>query len=52
MASSTGRLTEVTQYTPLYARYSGAVHLWYIFVQPEQLAQAQAVLKKTQELPA
>ncbi len=41
---STGRLTEVAKYTPLYQRYSGAVRLSRLYVRPEQIEAAQAVL--------
>jgi HD superfamily phosphohydrolase len=41
---STGRLTEVAKYTPLYQRYSGAVRLSRLYVRPEQIESAQAVL--------
>ena len=41
---STGRLTEVAKYTPLYQRYSGAVRLSRLYVRPEQIDAAQAVL--------
>jgi HD superfamily phosphohydrolase len=41
---STGRLTEVAQYTPLYQRYSGAVRLSRVYVQPDQMEGARAVL--------
>ena len=43
---STGRLTEVAKYTPLYQRYSGAVRLSRIYVHPDQLAPARAVLER------
>jgi HD superfamily phosphohydrolase len=42
--SSTGRLTEVAKYTPLYQRYSAPVRLSRIYVQPDQAELARAVL--------
>ncbi len=44
--SSTGRLTEVSRYTPLYQRYSGAVRLSRLYVRPDQLPQAKQVLAR------
>jgi uncharacterized protein len=44
--TSSGRLTEVAKYTPLYQRYSGAVRLSRIYVLPEQIAAARGVLAK------
>ncbi len=41
---STGRLTEVAQYTPLYRRYSGEVRLSRIYVRPDQAELARRVL--------
>ncbi|HLL02445.1 MAG TPA: HD domain-containing protein [Myxococcaceae bacterium] len=38
---STGRLTEVARYTPLYQRYSGAVRLTRVYVRPDQVAAAR-----------
>jgi HD superfamily phosphohydrolase len=35
--TSTGRLTEVARYTPLYQRYSGAVRLSRVYVRPDQV---------------
>ena len=43
---STGRLTEVWKYTPLYQRYSGAVHLWRVYVRPDQIEQGREVLAR------
>ncbi|HVE85494.1 MAG TPA: HD domain-containing protein [Myxococcales bacterium] len=43
---STGRLTEVAKYTPLYQRYSSAVRLSRIYVLPEQIAAARGVLAR------
>jgi len=40
----TGRLTEVSKYTALYQRYSGAVRLSRAYVRPEQIEPARAVL--------
>jgi HD superfamily phosphohydrolase len=44
--ASTGRLTEVAKYTPLYQRYSSAVRLSRIYVLPEQIAAARGVLAR------
>ena len=44
--TSTGRLTEVAKYTPLYQRYSSAVRLTRIYVLPEQVAAARGVLSR------
>ena len=41
---STGRLTDVAAYTPLYQRFSGAVRLWRLFVRPDQLEEARGAL--------
>ena len=41
---STGRLTDVASYTPLYQRFSGAVRLWRLFVRPDQLDAARTTL--------
>ncbi|MDY7231990.1 HD domain-containing protein [Hyalangium rubrum] len=43
---STGRLTEVARYTPLYQRYSGAVHLTRVYVRPDQSEAARALMTK------
>jgi len=43
---STGRLTEVARYTPLYQRYSGAVHLSRVYVRPDQIEPASVLLAK------
>ncbi len=43
---STGRLTEVAKYTPLYQRYSGAVRLSRLYVDPEHLSRARTVLAR------
>jgi HD superfamily phosphohydrolase len=42
----TERLTEVAKYTPLYQRYSGAVRLSRVFVRPDQIGSAQALLSR------
>ena len=42
---SSGRLTEIAKYTPLYQRYSAAVHLSRIYVRPDQIGAARAVLE-------
>lgn len=41
---SSGRLTEVSRYTPLYQRFSGAVRLSRVYVRPEQLEVARPVV--------
>jgi HD superfamily phosphohydrolase len=41
---STGRLTEVNRYTPLYQRYGCPVRLSRLYVRPEELDQARALL--------
>lgn len=41
---STGRLTEVARYTPLYQRYSGAVRLSRLYVHPDQIEAAQRLM--------
>ncbi|MBZ4394405.1 MULTISPECIES: HD domain-containing protein [unclassified Myxococcus] len=42
--ASTGRLTEVARYTPLYQRYSGAVRLTRLYVRPDQSAAAHELM--------
>ncbi|SDE72080.1 hypothetical protein SAMN04488504_110174 [Myxococcus virescens] len=42
--ASTGRLTEVARYTPLYQRYSGAVRLVRLYVRPDQADKAHALM--------
>jgi HD superfamily phosphohydrolase len=44
--ASTGRLTEVARYTPLYQRYSGAVRLSRVYVRPDQIDEAQQLLSR------
>ncbi len=41
---STGRLTEVARYTPLYQRYSGAVRLTRLYVRPDQIGEARRMM--------
>ena len=41
---SSGRLTPVARYTPLYQRYAGAVRLSRAYVRPEQLQAARTAL--------
>lgn len=41
---STGRLTEVSAYTPLYERFAGAVRLSRVYARPEQAQAASAVV--------
>ena len=43
---STGRLTEVAKYTPLYQRYSGAVRLSRVYVRPDQIEAARALMAR------
>lgn len=43
---SIGRLTEVARYTPLYQRYAGAVRLSRVYVRPDQLEPARALLTR------
>jgi uncharacterized protein len=42
--NSTGRLTEVARYTPLYQRYSGAVRLSRLYVRPDQQEAARSLM--------
>ena len=42
--ASTGRLTEVARYTPLYQRYSGAVRLSRLYVRPDQIEDARNLM--------
>jgi hypothetical protein len=44
--ASTGRLTEVSKYTPLYQRYSGAVRLTRVYVRPDQADAAHAMMAR------
>ena len=41
---TSGRLTEIARYTPLYQRYSADVRLSRIYVRPDQAEAAQKVL--------
>jgi HD superfamily phosphohydrolase len=41
---SSGRLTEVQSYTPLYQRYAGAVRLSRVYVRPDQAEQGRKVV--------
>ena len=43
---STGRLTDVAQYTPLYQRYGGAVRLVRLYVRPDQAEAARARMRE------
>lgn len=43
---STGRLTGVSSYTPLYQRFAGAVLLSRVYVRPDQVEKAQPVIEK------
>jgi uncharacterized protein len=44
--TSTGRLTEVARYTPLYQRYSGAVRLSRLYVRPDQQEAARSLMEQ------
>ncbi len=44
--SASGRLTEVSAYTPLYQRFAGAVLLSRIFVRPDQVDIAKPLVAK------
>lgn len=44
--SASGRLTEVSAYTPLYQRFAGAVRLSRVFVRPDQLEVARPLVAK------
>jgi len=44
--TSTGRLTEVVRYTPLYQRYAGAVQLSRVYVRPDQQEQGRNILAR------
>jgi HD superfamily phosphohydrolase len=44
--ASTGRLTDVERYTPLYQRYSGSVRLSRIYVRPDQASAARNAVAK------
>lgn len=43
---ATGRLTEVSAYTPLYQRFARAVRLSRVYVRPDQAEQAQPIVAK------
>lgn len=43
---STGRLTEVARYTPLYQRYSGSVRLTRVYVRPDQIETARGMMAR------
>jgi HD superfamily phosphohydrolase len=43
---ASGRLTEISAYTPLYQRFAGAVQLSRVFVRPDQVAQARPLVAK------
>lgn len=44
--SASGRLTEISRYTPLYQRFAGAVLLTRVYVRPEQLDVARPIVAK------
>jgi HD superfamily phosphohydrolase len=41
-----GRLTEVSKYTPLYERFAGAVRLTRVYVRPDQLDLARPIVAR------
>ena len=43
---SSGRLTEVARYTPLYQRFAGAVRLSRVYVRPDQVEEARPVVTR------
>jgi uncharacterized protein len=43
---STGRLTEVARYTPLYQRYSGSVRLTRVYARPDQIEAARSLMRR------
>lgn len=43
---ATGRLTEVSAYTPLYQRFARAVRLSRVYVRPDQAERAQPIVAK------
>lgn len=43
---SSGRLTEVARYTPLYQRFAGAVRLSRIYVRPDQAEAAKPIVAR------
>lgn len=43
---SSGRLTEVQSYTPLYQRYAGAVRLSRVYVRPDQADEGRKVVAR------
>lgn len=43
---ATGRLTEVSKYTPLYQRFGRAVQLSRVYVRPDQADAAQPIVRK------
>ena len=43
---SSGRLTEVARYTPLYQRFAGAVRLSRVYVRPDQVDVARPVVAR------
>jgi hypothetical protein len=43
---ASGRLTEISAYTPLYQRFNGAVRLSRLYVRPDQVAAAQPLISK------
>ena len=43
---SSGRLTDVQSYTPLYQRYAGAVRLSRVYVRPDQAEAARVIVSR------
>jgi HD superfamily phosphohydrolase len=43
---STGRLTDVSEYTPLYQRYASAVRLSRVYVRPDQAEHASPIVAR------
>jgi hypothetical protein len=48
---ATGRLTEVSAYTPLYQRFSRAVRLSRVYVRPDQAELARPIVAKLTRRP-
>lgn len=44
--SASGRLTEISSYTPLYQRFAGAVRLSRVFVDPEQYERSVPIVAR------
>lgn len=48
---STGRLTEISAYTPLYQRFAGAVRLSRVYVRPDQAREGAEVVSRLINVP-